>query len=373
MGDNISSEWYKIGDTQLLDSPSLVVYPERVQQNIDLLVKMIDDVSRLRPHVKTCKAIAPVKMMMASGINKFKCATISEAEMLGIAGAKDALLAYQPVGPKVRRFIELIRKYPATKYSCLIDNLDAAHSISIAAKDAALTISVYIDLNVGMNRTGIVPDDKAFKLYVDASTLNSIEVKGLHAYDGHIHDVDMQARTQKTSEEFTSVEALIAKLEAANYQPILIAGGSPTFTIHAQKKDIECSPGTFIYWDSGYQNNLPEQAFLPAALVLARVVSLPTLTKVCVDMGHKAIASESVLDKRVYFLNVPLLQPVGHSEEHMVLEAGESHPYKVGDVLYALPYHICPTVALHQTAATVENGLITGEWKTVSRDRKMNV
>eukprot|EP01035_Chromulina_nebulosa_P009983 gene9983-13453_t len=232
MSSNTSGEWYKIEDAQLLDSPCLVVYPERVQQNIRLLVRMIDDVSRLRPHVKTCKAIEPVKMMMAAGINKFKCATISEAEMLGIAGANDALLAYQPVGPKIIRFIELIRKYPNTKYSCLIDNLEVAKSLSVAALDAALNVPVYIDLNVGMNRTGIVPGEKAYRLYIDASVLNNIEVKGFHAYDGHIHDVDIQVRTEKTNEAFALVESLLQQVKAANFQPILIAGGSPTFPIH---------------------------------------------------------------------------------------------------------------------------------------------
>lgn len=373
MSSNTSGEWYKIEDAKLLDSPCLIVYPERVQQNIRLLVGMIDDVSRLRLHVKTCKAIEPVKMMMVAGISKFKCATISEAEMLGIAGANDALLAYQPVGPKIIRFIELIRKYPNTKYSCLIDNLEVAKSLSVAALDAALNVPVYIDLNVGMNRTGIVPGEKAYQLYIDASVLKNIEVKGFHAYDGHIHDVDIQVRTEKTNEAFALVERLLQQVKAANFQPILIAGGSPTFPNHAQKKDIECSPGTFIYWDKGYQDNLPEQEFLPAALLLTRVVSLPSATKICVDIGHKSIASESSLDKRVYFLNAPSLKPIGHSEEHMILEAGENHPYKVGDVLYALPYHICPTVALHQTVATVEGGLITGEWKTVSRDRNIGV
>lgn len=373
MAADSSIEWYEIKDAQLLDSPSLIVYPQRVRQNINLLVGMIDDVSRLRPHVKTCKAIEPVQMMMAAGINKFKCATISEAEMLGMAGAADVLLAYQPVGPKVVRFIELIETFPKTAFSCLIDDIDAAQGIAIAAQKAAISISVYIDVNVGMSRTGIVPDETAYQLFVDVSGLENIDVKGLHAYDGHIHDVDITIRKDKADKAFAAVEELLQTLNDKGYQSKLIAGGSPTFPIHANKKNIECSPGTFIYWDKGYQDNLPEQAFLPAAIVLTRVVSMPSPTRVCVDNGHKAIASESALDKRVYFLNAPMLQPVGHSEEHMVLDAGENHPYKVGDVLYALPYHICPTVALHESVITVEEGVVTGEWKTVSRNRRITI
>lgn len=112
---------------------------------------------------------------------------------------------------------------------------------------------------------------------------------------------------------------------------------------------------------------------MPAVLLLTRVVSLPSPTKVCVDIGHKSIASESALEKRVYFLNAPLLRPAGHSEEHMILDAGENHGYHVGDVLYALPFHICPTVALHQSAIVIEKGIVAGEWKTISRDRKITI
>jgi D-serine deaminase-like pyridoxal phosphate-dependent protein len=373
MGAAVSDKWYEINDANKVDSPSLIVYPKLVKHNIKLLVQMVGDVRRLRPHVKTCKAIEPVKMMMDAGINKFKCATIAEAEMLGFAHSNEVLLAYQPVGPKIHRFIELIKRYPSTRFSCLIDNLESARAVAIAAQNAAVEIAVYIDLNVGMDRTGIVPDEKAYKLYKDASKLQHLTVKGLHAYDGHIHDTDMQIRAEKTSAAFASVEDLVQQLKADNYQPIVIAGGSPTFPIHAKNADVECSPGTFIYWDKGYQDNLPEQQFLPAALLLTRIVSLPSTSKICVDIGHKSIASENSMNKRVCFLNAPLLKPVGHSEEHMILEAGENHTYKVGDVLYALPYHVCPTVALHQSAVTIENGVVTGEWKTISRDRAINV
>jgi D-serine deaminase-like pyridoxal phosphate-dependent protein len=152
----------------------------------------------------------------------------------------------------------------------------------------------------------------------------------------------------------------------------VVAGGSPTFPVHAKRKDVECSPGTFIYWDGGY-SVYAEQHFVPAALVLCRVISLPGTNKLCIDLGHKSIASENALHNRVHFLNAPELKSIGHSEEHLVAEAIESHSYKVGDVLYGLPYHICPTVALYGTALAVENKEVTGEWKIVARERKITV
>ncbi len=81
-----------------------------------------------------------------------------------------------------------------------------------------------------------------------------------------------------------------------------------------------------------------------AALVLTRIISLPDETKICIDLGYKSIASENELQYRVFFLKAPYLKPVSQSEEHMVLDAGKGHGFNIGDVLYALPVHICPTV-----------------------------
>ena len=72
---------------------------------------MVKDVSKLRPHVKTNKITEVCAMMMEAGISKFKCATIAEAEMLAMIKAKDVLLAYQPVGPKIKRLLRLIQQY----------------------------------------------------------------------------------------------------------------------------------------------------------------------------------------------------------------------------------------------------------------------
>src|SRR6476659_8434427 len=142
--------WYKIDNISKLDSPALVVYTERVKENIQSLKKMLDEANRLRPHIKTNKCQEVAELMIAGGIKKFKCATIAEAEMLGMAGASDVLLAYQPLGPKLQRLIAVIKKYSSTYYSALVDNVAAANEISDALSSAKLKMDLYIDLNVGM-------------------------------------------------------------------------------------------------------------------------------------------------------------------------------------------------------------------------------
>ena len=374
MKDQNTPDWYRINNIVEIDSPALVIYPERVKENIRVLISMIDDITRLRPHVKTHKTKEATRLMMAAGIHKFKCATIAEAEMLALEKAPDVLLAYQPVGAKLKRFISLIKKYPGTAFSCLVDNADVAESIAAAAVANEIEIPVYIDLNVGMNRTGIPPGNKAAALYKKCAALKGIQPKGLHAYDGHIHTKDFQQRIQECNDAFKPVEQLQQLLMNEGFaQPIIVAGGSPTFPIHAKRKDIECSLGTFIFWDKGYQQLLEEQHFIPAALVITRVISLPGETKLCLDLGHKSIAAENELNRRVWFINAPELKFISQSEEHLVVDAGADHTYKIGDVLYGMPIHICPTCALYERTLTVENNIAAGEWKIIARDRKINV
>ena len=133
-------KWFHISNADEIDSPALLVFPERVKANIQTAIKMIGDVNRLRPHVKTHKCAEVTGMMMTAGIYKFKCATIAEAEMLGITKAKDVLLAYQPVGPKLKRFIQLIKKYPGTLYACLTDNLITANEHVRRLSDNAMRL-----------------------------------------------------------------------------------------------------------------------------------------------------------------------------------------------------------------------------------------
>lgn len=350
-------DWYTIENINEVDSPGLLIYPDRIKENIRIAKSFLDDPNRLRPHVKTNKSPEVTRMFVEAGIVKFKCATIAEAEMLAMNGAKDVLLAHQPVGPKPQRLAALIKKYPLTKFSCIVDDASVARTLP--------NIDLYIDLNVGMNRTGIEPE-KALDLYNQFAD----QIVGLHAYDGHLRDPDIAVRKKQSDEGFERV----LKLQSGIAKPlIIVAGGTPSFSIHARRKEIECSPGTFIYWDKGYQSVLTEQPFLIAALVITRVVSIPTRDTICVDLGHKGIASENPIDKRVYFLNADGLTPIGHSEEHLVLKTDGSRQFKVGDVLYGIPHHICPTVNLYDAPNVIENGRYVRNWETVSRKRKITV
>lgn len=367
------ANWYEINNADTLDTPCLVVYPDRIQSNIQKMIQMVDgNAARLRPHVKTYKMKEVVEMQMEAGIRRFKFATIAEGEMLGQAGAEAALLAYQPVGPKVHRLLELVRTYPDTQYAALVDDPAAAAAISGVFAAAGKQLPVYLDLDVGMHRTGIAPGEKAANLFEHCLELPGVDPIGLHVYDGQFRQV-FKERKAASDAAFEPVAALRVQLENAfGKQLEVVAGGSPTFPVHAQRENVNCSPGTCLLWDWGYSRKLEEQPFLFAGLVLSRVISHPGDGRICTDLGHKSVAAENPFP-RVHFFNLPDARQVGQSEEHLVLEVDNPEQYPVGTLLYGLPLHICPTVALYESAQVVRDGEAREKWRVIARDRMITV
>src|SRR6516162_1798222 len=103
---------YALRDSSEVLSPGLVFYKDLIRRNIARMVEIAGNADRLRPHVKTHKTREIVRMELEAGINKHKCATLAEAEMLAGCGAPDILLAYPMVGPNCARVAKLIQAFP---------------------------------------------------------------------------------------------------------------------------------------------------------------------------------------------------------------------------------------------------------------------
>ncbi len=366
-------DWPTLANEQELASPALVLHWERVEENLRRMLAIAGSPSRLRPHIKTHKLPQLVARQIELGIQKFKCATIAEAEMAASAGALDVLLAAQLVGPNVARFIQLLRQFPGTRFSTLTDALEPLESLAQALKAEGESATVLLDLDVGQQRTGIVPGPAAFALYQRLATLPGVRAGGLHAYDGHLHQSDPEVRKTACEHAFAPVEKLRNELLAAGLPvPIVVAGGSPTFPMHASRPYVECSPGTTVLWDAGYATNLPDVKFLPAVTLLTRVISRPATNRLCLDLGHKAVASE-MQHPRAVFPRLPDARPVAHNEEHLVLETPMAADIPIGTVLHAIPWHICPTVALHATALVARNGRVEETWPVTARARCISI
>jgi len=368
-----ATEWFEFEGSADLPSPALLVYRDRVEENLRRMIAMAGGTGRLRPHIKTHKIREVIDLKLALGITKFKCATIAEAEMAAEAGVTDLLLAYQPVGPNVKRVVEMMGAFPKTRFSVLCDNEEGLEGLEKGIKSSGRRIEVLIDLDVGQHRTGILPGLGAVELYQKIASSNVLNAGGLHAYDGHLSDPDRAQREAACNAAFAPVMALRNEmLKAGLSVPRIVVGGTPTFPIHAKRPEVECSPGTCVFWDFGYATKMADQDFLTAALVLTRVISKPGANRLCLDLGHKAIASENP-HPRVRLLELPEAQFVTHSEEHLVVETARANEFVLGDCLYGIPWHICPTVALHSEAVVIKNGRAEERWKVTARARVLTI
>ena len=364
--------WYEVENIDECHTPNLLVFPERIKHNIGEMIRIAGGAERLRPHVKTYKMAEVIQMQLDHGITSFKCATIAEAELLAKTGAKDILLAMQPVGPNISRFLQLITEYPKLEFSCLVDNMMSLQAIAKEAEKKKIHLGIFIDINNGMNRTGIVPGKTAVDLFLAGVRAPFLKPRSFHVYDGHLRIPDVEERKKACAAALQPVLELKRALvsQGKNVEPI-VAGGSPTFPVHAYREDVILSPGTVLLWDAGYGSKFPEMNFQYAAILVTRLISKPEQDQICLDLGHKSLASEMPFP-RVRFLDSNDFEQMGQSEEHFVITSKSSKHYAIGDLFYAVPMHVCPTVAKYPEVQVVENKRLSGTWKVAARDHKMS-
>jgi D-serine deaminase-like pyridoxal phosphate-dependent protein len=365
--------WYELANAADVPSPALLVYPARIEENLRRMVTAAGGAERLRPHVKTHKMPEVIRLCLRHGITKFKAATIAEAEMTAATGAADVLLAYPVVGPAARRLVELARRFPPTRFRAVVDSDVGIDDLAAAAAAAGLVVDTLLDLNVGMDRTGVAPGPAAVRLARRIAGSPTLSFAGVHAYDGHLRDADHPRLVERVAEAFAPVWRLRDELIAAGIPvPLVVAAGTPTAPILATRGDVETGAGTTVLWDFGQPTISPDLDFLNAAVLLARVVSHPAPGRLCLDLGHKAVASE-MPHPRVSIFGLEDAEFPLHSEEHLVVATPRAAEFPVGTVVYALPRHVCPTVALHEEALVVRDGRAVDRWHVAARTRRISV
>ena len=367
---------YQVDKPQEINSPALIVFRDIVKQNIRQMIAIAGDAKRLCPHCKTHKMPEVTKLELQMGIVKQKCATIAEAEMLADAGVEDIFLAYNLVGPNIARAMQFLDRYPKVRLAVTADHELAIAELGKAAQQAEKTIDVLLDLDVGQHRTGVEPGPRAVELYRQIVETNGLNPGGLHVYDGQNHQTSVDERRAAILACWKPVAQLRDELVANGWPvPRIVTGGTGQFPIWASIDDptIEPSPGTCIFQDIGYQQMFPDLEFTPAALLLTRVISLPTADRITLDLGYKACASDPPAGKRLYFPRLPDAVEVLQNEEHLVLQTNQSPKFKPGDHLLAIPRHICPTSALHKQAYVVSEGNVVDRWEITARDRQLTI
>ena len=372
----LSIDDYRIDDPDKIFSPGLVIFREIVDHNLAEMIRIADGAQNLRPHCKTHKMSALVRHMLDMGILRHKCATIAEAEMLGDAGVEDILVAYQLVGPNIDRLIKLMDKFPVARFTVLIDHAAPLEALSAAMIQHSKSVNVLMDVDSGMGRTGVEAGPQAKLLYEMICSSPGIEVAGIQWYDGHNHQADVDDRRMAIEEGWHPLTELRDGLLLDGFPvPKIVVAGTGSFPILAEmgEPNLELTPGTTTLYDAGYHSIFADLPFRPAAGVMTRVVSCNRDGHLTLDCGHKSIAPDQPAGRRTMFPELPDAIEVSHTEEHLVIATEQAGRFSLGDHLIALPRHVCPTVALHQSATIVANGKIVDTWQVTARNRCLTI
>ncbi len=377
--DYPNTDNYRITNASEIFSPGLVIFRERLAHNLAEMVRIAGHPERLRPHCKTHKTREIIEMQVKLGITRHKCATIAEAEMLAEVGVKDVLLAYQMVGPNISRLVKLTDNFPGTTFGCLVDHPEAVSQLSRAITSGGnfdRSVDVLVDLNSGMNRTGISIGPSAIELYEMILSAEGLNVGGLHWYDGQHRQSDLRERTVAVNAGWNQLIKFRDQLLLSGLSvPRIVAAGTGSFPILAQHEEpnLELSPGTTTFHDDDMATRFPEMNFLPALGILTRVISRNRANHLTLDVGHKSCAADQPFGHRLAFPELPDARELIHSEEHLVIETAHADQFKLGDHLIAIPRHVCPASAVHQYANVVEDGKLIARWEIIARDRVLTI
>jgi D-serine deaminase-like pyridoxal phosphate-dependent protein len=366
---------YRILDVENVLTPALVIYPEIIGSNIARTLNLLrGNADRWRAHIKTAKLAYTLRMLIEHGCRNLKCATTLELLMACRNGAADVLLAYPVVGANARRVREIADRFPDVRISVLVENEEQIRQWQSSR------IGVFLDINPGMDRTGIEQshEDKIAKLVRGIRDFG-LEFRGLHYYDGQYGGLGEPERTAAAHAGYDCLLKLVNAIEHNGVSvPEVITAGTPTFPCSLTYRGFQdggfihrVSPGTIVYCDATSLAQLSSEfGYAPAALVLARVVSRPHDGRVTCDAGHKSVSADAGVPTCLV-VGHPELTPLPPSEEHLPLgSANDMLRPQIGEVLYLLPRHVCPTVNNFDHALLVRNGQIVSVEKVSARGRE---
>jgi D-serine deaminase-like pyridoxal phosphate-dependent protein len=366
----LSPEKYRVSADELF-TPTLLIYSEIVRHNIQRMVTVLGGPDNWRPHLKTVKLESMTKLLVEAGVTTAKCATTLELLMACRAGMQDVLVAYPHSGRNAQRIIEITAEFSKVRVSAIIESEEQLDSWRNSA------VELFIDINAGMDRTGIETDHLE-EIAQLASRIQEAGMvfRGLHFYDGNSNEPDVSQRTKRAQDRYDQLLNDVAVMEKRGiHVKEIITSGTPALPCSLSYTGFwnasfkhQVSPGTVVYNDASSLEQLPsEYGLQPAVLVASRVVSHPKPGVITCDAGHKSVSVDSGVPNTVV-LGQPALRALKPSEEHLPFEVVDHGPIPpLGSVLYLIPRHVCPTVNNFDSAAIIERGNVISVDRVTAR------
>jgi 3-hydroxy-D-aspartate aldolase len=364
------------GSRRSLNSPSLVLDLEMLDRNIAEMASFAKAHNvNLRPHSKTHKSADIARRQMAAGALGVCCAKLGEAEALGEAGIQSLHITSPVVTPQaIQRLVELNAK--VSDLMLVVDHPANAEALAAAAAKAGKPLTVIVDIDPGIHRTGTATPEATVELVQKIANFRSLAYAGVQFYCGsHQHIVDFKERTAQIKERTEYLQGILAKLEEAGLKPGIVTGsGTGTHYIDAKLGVFtELQVGSYVFMDHDYNvcdlRGLDKPTFEQALQIDSRVVSANTPGMVTVDAGLKAMATEKgppmILKGAVEGATTRFM-----GDEHLAVIApkGQEAP-KLGELVVLTPPHCDPTVNLYESYHVVKGDTLVEIWPVTARGR----
>jgi D-serine deaminase-like pyridoxal phosphate-dependent protein len=353
-----------------VDTPALVLELDAFERNLHTLADSVRGRKlRVRAHAKTHKCPEIAKRQIAAGAIGVCCQKVSEAEAMVEAGIGDVLVTNEVVGaPKIARLAELARR---ARIGVCADDAGNVRELEAAAARAGVSLDVYVEIEVGMRRCGVAPEEPALALAHEIARSPHLRFAGLQAYHGRAQHLRTVAE-RRAAIEAAAVAARTTRelIEQAGIGcPTVTGAGTGTYTLEVEYGAWdEIQPGSYVFMDADYARNewgTPLPRFEHALFVLATVMSRPGPSSAVLDAGLKASSVDSGMPS---VWRRPELACVRMSDEHAVLEVapGAAAP-GLGDKLLLVPGHCDPTVNLYDWYVCIRGGVVEALWPITAR------
>lgn len=349
-----------------LDTPALLLDLDPFERNIERMSsRMASRGLSWRPHAKAFKCPAIAHRLKRAGAIGVTVAKVSEAEVMAANGIDDILIAHLVVGPaKAARLAALQRQ---AEVKATVDHPDQIPALSAAALQAGTTIGLLVDVNLGMNRTGVSGVEPALALARRVADTPGLRLDGVMGYEGHTLMIpDRDAKRAAIEEALGRLIAARDALEAAGLPcRIVSAGGTGSYQYSADVAGLtELQAGGGIFACRYYTEECRVEGHEPALAVLATVVSRPAPDRAILDIGQKSI---SAYRQMPVLRDHPNAKVLGLSAEHTTVAVGPEDDLRIGNPVVVTPGYSDFTFVLHDRVVAHRAGRVEAVWNLLGR------
>lgn len=352
-----------------LDTPALCLDLPTFDANLQRLAEIVRRGGKAwRPHAKGHKSAAVAWRQRDAGAIGVTCAKVSEADVFAFAGIRDILIANVIAGAKKAE--RLAALCCAADPIICVDDAVQIEPIAAACHRRGVTCRVLVDIELGMQRTGVLPGAAALALAQQVDQAAGLRLVGVMGYEGHLLQVGDAA--SKTA-QIRAAHAVLGEcrdqfLKAGLCCDIVSAGGSGSVAIAAESPALtEVQAGGAVFGDPFYTQNCHTALFDPALTVLATVVSRPAAERAVIDAGKKTV-NPDLAPPRVKGRPDAIVARM--SAEHTVLELGpQSRDLKVGDRIELIVGYHDLTNVLHDEFLVFRDHRLEAVWPITGRGR----